>query len=162
MREILKRIHGWPEEARKLLAGALIAVVALGFFGVWGRFFSSRLTALGPAGLPGQGLPGQGRPLAGQATGPVSGVVRLSPLPDGYSRSNLSADNKNENQPPSPAQGVAQTLSGLEKFFPKTVEAPEARGWRGVRGFFAAVGNAVAGGIDSLYLKLSRYVPSNL
>ena len=147
MQRFFQAIRSLPEDIRKLLAGLLITIVAFGFFGVWSSFMSSRLVALNPAGQ----APAQKPPP------PVSGIVRLPPS-GGSPLPSQSA----ENRPPSPAAGIAQTLSGLEKFFSLSPETPDQRRTSRVRTFFAAVGNAVDNSIEFLYVKLSRYVPPNL
>lgn len=129
MRKIVKAIHSLPEDARKLLAGFLIVIVAFGFFGMWGSFMSSRLVALGPP--------------------PASPLEQKISLPPVTAR--LEARGMEQRgEPPSPTQGLVRTFSGFDEL------------WSPGRDLLAAIGGAVAGGIEFLYLKLSRYIPPNL
>lgn len=131
LQTLLRRVHSLPEEVRKLLAGVLIVGAALGFFGMWGPFMSSRLVALGP--------PPTGSNPQGAAT---PSAVAGRPQPAGV-------------HPLSPAEGIAETFYGIRQIGPI---GPTSK----IKHIFAAIGNAVAGSIEFLYQKLSRYVPPNL
>ncbi len=87
----LQKIHGLPEEARKLLAGICMLVSAIAFFGVWTSFASSRLVALAPS-------PASGTAVENPAG--ISQTARTASVP--------------EPEALSPAAGIADTLRGFQ------------------------------------------------
>lgn len=91
MRNFLRKIHGLPEEGRKLLAGLCMAVAGIAFFGLWTSFVSSRLVALAPSPAS--------APAAQGAVG-VSDVAQTAPA--------------SESGALSPAEGIADTLRGFQ------------------------------------------------
>lgn len=99
---------------------------------------SSRLVALGPPAIPS----------AEKSTPSPAANARAVPIP--------------AEGPPSPAQGLAQTFSGIDKLLQHKESGETEKPKSGVRTFLAAIGQGIADGIEFIYLKLARYVPPNL
>lgn len=138
MRRILQKIHALSEDARKFLAGVTIVVLGLGFFGVWMSFMSSRLVALGPPAK---------QNAAGGDTAPVA--RRLSP----------SEIAEQRREPPSPAAGIAASVSDAGRFLARGKQ-DGASGISG--GFFASVGQGLAAVAEAIYMQLAPWVPPYL
>lgn len=141
MKDFLSAIHGLHEDTRKLLAGITIAVVGLGFVGVWTSFISSRLVALGP--------PARENAAVG-STVPVA--RRLSP-------SELAQERR---EPPSPAAGIAASVSDAGNFFARGKTAETGKTSGGLGGFFASVGQGLAAVAEAIYMKLAPWAPPYL
>lgn len=135
MKDFLAAIHGLHEDTRKLLAGLTIAVLGIGFVGIWTSFMSSRLVVLG--------TPAQ-KAAAGGAAAPVA--RRLSP-------SELAQERR---EPLSPAAGIAASVSDAGRFLARG-KKDEAKGIVG--GFFASVGQGLAAVAEAIYMKLAPWVP---
>jgi len=139
MRKLLQAIHALPEDVRKLLAGVCIVASALVFFSVWGSWVSSRLVTLGPAPASSTETVGQGEGVSSSPT------VRVEP----------------RTEPPSPAQGLAETFSGVRQMSPISNAGLIDRVSQ-MRRLFAAIGKGASDSVDFIYLKLAQYVPANL
>ena len=190
MGNFLTKLHGLPEDARKLLAGICMVVAAIAFFGIWTSFVSSHLVALTPG--PSTAV-AEGSDTNGQNTSVVQGgeavpatidnqvTVEVPPAPDGAGAAQVQTPTS---QALSPAGGIADTVKGfadavsgvvstLGKQSPPTDNTPNNTGDNSQSGFFdslaerarglgASIGAASDRVADYLYQKLSAYVPPNL
>lgn len=150
-----------PEEVRKLLAGVVMVVAAVVFFGVWTSYVSSRLVALSPG--PGPSTETDRAAAIGQYPLPINAVVIApSGSRDGIAEDATIADS-----------GVFTPSEGVRGAFRDAGQAVFGSGSgesRGIVSSFVSGIRAVSDGIGSLsasiiqgaYRALSRYVPPNL
>ncbi len=162
MQTILTKIHGLPEDARKLLAGVCMVVAAIAFFGIWTSFVSSRLVALSPG--PGPSVAEGSESATGVAeeiSQPAPAASEVSAAPEALSPAGGIADTM---------KGFADAVSGVAASLQKQASpgpaassggflAPLAERAQGLAAIIGAGSDRIA---DYLYRKLAPYVPPNL
>lgn len=137
--DVIARIHAMSDDARRFFAGLTLAVLGLGFLGIWSSFMSSRIIALD--------TPQQEKIVLSPA-GASPAIAR------GPSAVSGSAVARNNAEPLSPAAGIAGSVADAQKFFVR----PAAE----TQGFFAAIGSGLATVAEAIYLKVAQFVPPNL
>lgn len=179
METFLKKIHGLPDDTRKLLAGLCMLAAGIAFFSIWISFVSSHLIALSP-NLGSVAV--AENPLSAPATAEVplsSSLPAESPQPVTQEQQSVPvAEISAAPEALSPLAGMADTARGFG-----SAVSGVARSWGGQlsdvrdralsQGFFASVGErmgALGAGIgdwsqrtaEFIYRTFSRYIPPNL
>lgn len=141
LQTIKNTIHGWSEETRKFLALATMGIGILVFFSVWISSVSSGLVAIGPlaptasapvavAFLPPSDTSGATNFVEGEfgaVSAPVLADQNMPQIPVAPIAQNplLAAPSVVEqNQAPTPMQGVAETFGGIRQLF-RTTESSD-------------------------------------
>lgn len=179
MKIFLKKIHGLPEDARKLLAGLCMLTAGIAFFSIWISFVSSHLVALAPSSGSVVAEAENPTPASATAEVPFSSLPAESPRPIIQEQESVPvAETSAAPGALSPLAGIADTARGFG-----SAVSGVARSWGAQlshvqdvpssQGFFASVGErigALGAGIGDwsqsaaafIYRAVSRYIPPNL
>ena len=150
------RIHHWPHETRTVLALMVMGVVVVAFFFTWIGGISSRLIAIGGPGSPSQSQLALGDRPAGSASSEASSPDAIRGWAAAGARPALSSDAGSSASAtadagtatsaganasgetsgeapvaiaPTPAEGVADTFSGLKQFFAQSPDSVSGFGF---------------------------------